>query len=137
MKDEHVPQHDISTYANNKKAMYAVDRNGDYTRIASSGWNVEETVTKQALEELIRLTDHAHKEVLAGRKSPLFFHMYDRRMDLHTLAQSTGLYKWRIKRHFIPTVFTGLSRKLLQRYAEALGISVNRLTALPRHEGQQ
>ena len=136
MEERQVPQHNISTYAGNKKAMYATDPDGSYAVISSSGWNVEETVTKQALTELERLTNHAHGEVTAGRKSPLYFHMYNRRMDLQTLAQSTGLYKWRIKRHFIPSVFSGLSRKLLKRYSDALGISMKQLMTLPPDEEQ-
>ena len=131
MKKSSVPQHNISTYADNKKAMYATDQNGEYTIITSTGWNVEEEVTKQALAELERLTETARREVESGSKSPLFFHMYNRRMDLQTLAQSTGLYKWRITRHFKPGIFAGLSTKLLLCYSEALGIEIDELKRLP------
>jgi hypothetical protein len=132
MKKSSVPQHNISTYADNKKAMYATGQNGEYTIIASTGWNVEEDVTKQALAELERLTQTARREVESGRKSPLFFHMYNRRMDLQTLAQSTGLYKWRITRHFKPGNFSGLSSRLLLCYCEALGIGIDELKCLPQ-----
>ncbi len=132
MEYHDVPQHNISTYANNKKAMYATDKNGDYGIIASSGWKVEEEVTKQALAELERLSATAYKEVAAGLKSPLYYHMYNRRMDLQTLAQSTGLFKWRIKRHFSPRIFTTISHKLLLRYSDALGISTTEISTLPK-----
>ena len=45
MKNSKVPQHNISTYANNKKAIYAIDENDEYTIVASSGWEVEEEAT--------------------------------------------------------------------------------------------
>ena len=131
MKSEKVPQQDISTYAGNKKAMYATDDNGEYTVIASSGWSVEEAVTTQALQELERLADEALESVRNGRCSPLYFHMYNRRMDLPTLAQSTGIFKWRIKRHFKPQIFKKLSPKILGRYCDALGLNTETLCSIP------
>ena len=131
MENCNVPQHNISTYANNKKAIYATDENGQYCLVASSGWEVEETVTKQALGELERLAGEAHDRVSSGAVSPLFFHMYARRMDVQILSESTGIYKWRIKRHFKPAVFARLSEKIRGRYAEALGLSIEALTILP------
>jgi hypothetical protein len=131
MENRKVPQHNISTYANNKKAMYATDENGKYCVVASSGWEVEEAVTKQALDELERLASDAYNRVSSGELSPLYFHMYVCRMDLQILAESTGIYKWRIKRHFKPAVFARLSKKIYGRYAEALGISVESLCRLP------
>ena len=132
MKNSKVPQHNISTYANNKKAIYAIDENGEYTIVASSGWEVEEEATKQALGELERLANIAYDLVVSGEASALYFHMYDRRMDLQTLAQTTGLFKWRIKRHFKPMIFNKLSKKMLVCYGETLGISVEKLCTLPK-----
>lgn len=132
-----MPQHNISTYANNKKVMYATDADGSYAIVTSSGWNVEEEVTKQALHELERLAAVAYKEVAAGLKSPLYFHMFDRRMDLHTLAGSTGLFQWRIKRHFRPLIFARLSHKFLILYSEALGISITQISRLPEKDEEK
>ena len=69
--------------------------------------------------------------VEAGRTSPLEFHMYDRRMDLALLGQTTGLWRWRIRRHFRPEIFARLKPALLARYADALGLSVDTLRRLP------
>ena len=131
MENRKVPQHNISTYANNKKAIYATDANGDYTIVPSSGWKVEEEATRQALHELERLAAAAYERAVAGRVSSLYFHMYDRRMELQTLAQATGMWKWRIRRHFRPEVFASLSARILARYADTLGISVETLCSLP------
>lgn len=131
MDTSKVPQHQISTYASNKKAIYATDTHGDYTIVASSGWDVEEEATKQALAELERLADDACDRVVAGEMSPLYFHMYNRRMDLQVLAESTTMCKWRIRRHFKPRIFARLSVKMLARYADALGISAAELVRLP------
>ncbi len=134
MDKKNVPQQNISTYSGNKKAIYATDQDGQYTIVASSGWSVEEEVTRQALQELERLTEAAYHQVKANRRSPLFFHMYNRRMDLQTLAQSSGFFQWRIKRHFKPAIFKKLAHKTLARYGETLGISLEELRSIPpRH----
>lgn len=137
MESSNVPQQNISTYSGNKKAVYATKKNGEYTVIASSGWSVEEEVTKQALQELERLTESAYHSVRAGKFSPLYFHMYDRRMDLPTLAQSSGFFQWRIKRHFKPVIFRKLSVKTLTRYSDALGLSREVLCAIPEQRIQE
>ncbi|MFH2123964.1 MAG: hypothetical protein ABIJ50_10845 [Pseudomonadota bacterium] len=131
MNNSKVPQQKISTYANNKKAIYATDEQGRYVIVASSGWEVEEAATKQALQELARLANQAYDQALAGLASPLYFHMFARRMDLQTLAQATGMFQWRIRRHFTPAVFDKLSTKMFARYAETLGISIEELRVLP------
>jgi hypothetical protein len=138
MDDTNVPQHNISTYADNKKVMYALDTKGRYTVVPSSGWDVEEEATKQALGELERLANIAYSQVAAGTASPLYFHMYACRMDLQTLARSTGFFQWRIKRHFKPEIFNKLSSDILTRYGDTLGISIEKLCKLPaggQHSG--
>ncbi len=137
MESSKVPQQDISTYSGNKKAMYATQQNGEYTVIASSGWSVEEEVTKQALQELERLANSAYRSVIAGNFSPLYFHMYDRRMDLPTLAQSSGFFQWRVKRHFKPVIFRKLSTRILSRYSDALGLSRETLCSIPEQRVQE
>ena len=131
MESDRVPQDNISTLANHKKAIYATCETGAYGIVASSGWEVEEEVTRQALKELERLSREAYLKVLSGEVSPLYFHMYDQRMDLQVLAQTTGIFKWRLKRHFKPKVFAELSQTMLERYASALGLSVDELCRLP------
>jgi hypothetical protein len=134
MDIKNVPQDHISTYADNKKAIYATDEKGRYGVIASSGWDVEEAATKQALDELQRQADAAYAEVKEGKRSTLYYHMYAQRMDPVVLAQSVGMFQWRVKRHFKPAVFARVSEKVLARYSEALGVTVEDLKKLPSKE---
>lgn len=134
MEQHKVPQDNIATYNSIKKAMYATDSTGKYGIVTSSGWKVEEEATMQAVLELERLATDAYTQVTAGKKSPLYYHMYDKRMDLQVLSESTGLFKWRIKRHFKPSVFLDLPQRLLERYSNALGISVDELCRLPEQD---
>jgi hypothetical protein len=43
-------------------------------------------------------------------------------MDLALLSQTTGLWRWRVRRHLRPDVFARLSGGLRRRYARALGL---------------
>ena len=97
-----------------------LDRPGADGRIgivASQGWEAEEIVTRQAVEELERLAADARRRALAGETSPLEYHMYRARMDITLLSQVTGLWAWRVRRHLRPAVFARLSPALRARYA--------------------
>lgn len=131
MREDEVPQDRVQHFGNARKAMYAVDRSGHYETVASSGWEVEATVTGDAVAEFRRLAAEARARVLRGESSPLEFHMFDRRMDLPTLAQTTGMWRWRVRRHLRPAVFARLPQRLLARYADALGIPLELLKAVP------
>jgi hypothetical protein len=43
------------------------------------------------------------------------------------LAQTTGLWSWRVRRHLRPDRFAALPPRLLARYAQALGLSAEQL----------
>jgi hypothetical protein len=123
MLEREVPQEGNATLAGQRKAVYAVGVDGKLRLVASRGWEAEEIVTRQAVEDLERRAAEARGRALAGTASPLEYHMYRARMDLALLAQTTGLWRWRIRRHFRPDVFSRLSQRLRQRYSEALGIA--------------
>jgi len=125
-----VPQDDSSTYANNKKAIYAKDENGEVKVVGSSGWEAEETVTKQALHDLEQSAKDAYCEVKKGLKSPLYYHMFAVRMDLQVLADSTGFFKWTIKRDFDPKRYENINENRLAVYAEAMGRTIEELKKL-------
>lgn len=127
MLDSEVPQEGNSTLGGHRKAMYARGTDGKLHIVQSAGWEVEEIVTKQAVDDLLRLTEEARQRVLAGLTSPLEYHMYRVRMDVPLLSQASGIWQWRIRRHFRPAVFAGLSVSLLATYADAMGMTVDQL----------
>lgn len=126
-----VPQERNATLAGVRKAVYARAADGSMVAVASQGWEVEEIVTQQAVDTLKELADAALVRAKAGQSSSLEYWMYAKRMDLIVLAQSTGLFQWRVRRHLQPARFAALSPKLLAIYADALGLSVEQLKALP------
>lgn len=131
MKKNDVPQDKVSTYAGHSKLFYAVDEQGNYARVQSTGWEVESAATRDALSLIDQDRFAAWERGKRGATSPLEFHMYDRRMDTGLLAQAVGTFQWRVRRHFRPEIFARLSTSMLCRYGEALGLSLEELTTLP------
>ncbi len=126
-----VPQEGNRTMGGHRRAMYARDKDGRMVIVPSRGGEVDETVTLQALGRIHELAEEAQARVLAGVSSPLEYWMYAQRLDFAQLAQVTGFWKWRIRRHLRPEVFAGLPLKVLERYAWVMGITVEQLKRLP------
>lgn len=128
MREREVPQEVNRSLAGHRKAVYAVADDGKLRLVPSQGWEVEEIVTRQAVEDLERHAEEARLRALAGTASPLEYHMYRARMDVALLSQATGIWRWRVRRHFRARVFARLPLALRRRYAEALGIPVEALS---------
>jgi hypothetical protein len=126
-----VPQEGNRTLGHHRKVMYAKDAAGRMVLVASRGSEVDETVTLQAVQRLNTFADAARVRCLAGQTAPLEVWMWTLRMDLTLLSQVTGIWQWRIRRHFRPDIFARLKPELLQRYALALGLRVEQLRQLP------
>lgn len=127
MKTRDVPQDDAAMLGGHKRAMYAVDDKGDYVMVSSKGWEVEVAVNSQAVDEIRQQLEAVQKKVLAGELSPLAYHMQRCMMSPGLLSANSGIWRWRVKRHLKPAVFAKLDDKVLQRYADALGITVAQL----------
>ena len=119
MRERDVPQEGNATLAGHRKAVYAVGEDGKLRVVPSRGWEVEEVVTRQAVEDLERRAREA--------RSPLEYHMYRARMDVAMLAAAAGIWRWRVRRHLRPQVFVRLPARLRRRYAEALGVTLDAL----------
>jgi hypothetical protein len=130
VNENEVPQDGIPTYGGRRKLFYAVDKDGGYVTVRSSGWEAEAVATGSALDEIERLRRDAWRRAASGATSPLEYYMRYRRMDLALLAKATGFSRWRIRRHFRPTVHARLTDRVLARYSDALGIDAATLKIL-------
>ena len=126
-----VPQEGNRTLGSHRKALYAKNDQGQMVIVPSRGSEVDETVTLQAVERMGALADAAKQRVLAGQSAPLEYWMCACRMDVALLSQVSGIWQWRIRRHFHPQRFALLPLRLLARYAEALGLSIAQLRSRP------
>ncbi len=128
MQKKDVPQ-DFSKLSskNMKELCYAVDENGQYTTELSTGWEPKTIALSNAIEDIEERVALAKQRVKNGETSPIEYYMELHRMDLPILASYVGLWKWRVKRHFKPSVFKKLSKKILEKYATVFDISVEKL----------
>ncbi|WP_437882508.1 hypothetical protein [Pseudomonas sp. LRF_L74] len=132
MKLDEVPQDPDSAYGGHSKLLYAVDDGGHYQGAQSAGWEPESYATHLAVAELHAQEAEAEAGWRSGELSPLKCLMYRYRMDELALSQITGLWQWRVRRHFRPAVYRRLGASVLARYAEAFGLTVDELRRYQR-----
>ena len=130
MKINEVPQ-DVTYYNGEKRACYALNDEGKYVIVTSSGWDDEAVVNGLAVDELAAALEETRKAVLAGVKSPLCYHMERRQMNPDILGKTAGVAVFRVKRHFRPDIFSKLGPAILIRYARALAVTVEELKTVP------
>lgn len=127
MKKEDVPQ-DKSAITNIfREVMYVKDNDGKYTTDLSTGWEVKKTALDNAWDDIKERAEEARLAVKNGEKSPIFYFMELKIMDLTILTGYTGFWRFTIKRHMKPGVFKSLSDEKLNIYAKAFEISLDEL----------
>ena len=136
MDAQHVPQDNSKTYAKMEKAIYAAHDDGKVKTVSSTGWEVEEIVATQALDDIEQSIQDAYVLVQAQEMSPLYYHMYASRMDLAVLSQSTGFFQWTVKRDFKPNIFSKINQKRLLQYCDVLGVNIDEIKLLPKIENE-
>ena len=134
MKKEEVPQ-DKGNLSNKnmKELVYATDEKGNYTTALSTGWEPKTIALSNSIEEIKERVAIAKEQVENNEASPICYFMELHRMDIATLSSYVGMWQWRVKRHFKPKVFAGLSDKILQKYAETFAISIDELRNFKTH----
>ena len=126
MEIKDIPQDDSESYHGHMKVIYGT-RDGRYEAGTSSGWQDEAYATEMAVAELDEQTRAAREAVARGEYSPLYYHMFRFRHDETGLAMAAGVWKWQLRRHLRPEIFAKLPDKTLQKYADALQISIDEL----------
>lgn len=128
MKKEEVPQ-DLRFFEGTvvRDITYAIDDEGNYTSVISDGWEVKNDALDLTWSEISEECEKLKQEVLAGKQSPLQYHMEKNLMSLNLLSTYTGFSKRIIKKHFDPDKFNNLNQDILQKYADVLRISVEEL----------
>lgn len=130
MQKKEVPQTHSDILQGQRKLVYALNEQGEYCGVPTSGWEAEELVTQDANDWFDEQAELARKECETRRASTLKFHMFKHRMDIPTLSQATGIWQWRVKRHLQLGGFESLPVRLQQRYADALGSTIEALLSL-------
>ena len=128
MKKSDVPQ-DKSNF---KDLYYAVDDNGNYTTATSTGWDPKKIASDNAMQEIKERTERAKTRVINGETSPIEYFMEMHKMDLSILSSYVGIWKWRVRRHFRPSIFKKLPQRTLKKYADAFDISIDQLKTITK-----
>ncbi len=127
MKKEDIPQ-DPSALTNvSREVVYVKDKDGKYVTDLSTGWEVKADALDNAWDEIKERVEEARKAVQNGEISPVKYFMELKLMDIALLSSYTGFWKFNIKRHFKPDVFSSLSDDKLHKYAKAFDISLEEL----------
>jgi len=113
-----------------RKGYYKLDDQGKYILDTNPGLG-EAVVNGLMLSELRANLEEARKAVLAGLKSPLYYYLELRQMDLVMLAKATGIAGFRVKRHLRPEIFAKLKPSVLRCYAKALVVTPEELRTVP------
>ena len=128
MKKIEVPQDDEGLMEGKLKDLcYAVDENGKYVQVYSTGWGPKNAAMKQAWEKINEKIKETRKKVEEGRLSPVAYYMEKNIMNITLLAQYVDLPKRKVRKHLKPGIFNKLKPSLLKRYADAFDISVEEL----------
>lgn len=133
MKKEEVPQDDANMLEGKFRVVkYALNEKGEYEKVPSVGWEPENTALEQAWDLIHEKVEAARQAVITGKLSPLAYHMEKNMMDAGLLGKHMGLPTRKVKRHLEPTGFATLDAATLQRYADALQLTVAELQHMPR-----
>jgi transposase-like protein len=128
MKANEVPQ-DLKYFKDKvvRDLAYAVDEEGRYISIVSDGWAIKNDALGVVWEDILEECEPVRQQVLAKEVSPIAYHMKRNLQDVCMLSGYSGIPKRKIKKHLRYSEFIKLDEPTLQRYAEALRISVEEL----------
>ena len=128
MKANEVPQ-DLKYFKDNviRDLNYALDEDGHYTSIISDGWDVKNDALGIVWEDILEECEPIRQQIIAKKISPIAYHMKKNLQDIGLLSDYSGIPKRRIKKHLQYEEFMKLEDTTLQKYADALRISIEEI----------
>jgi hypothetical protein len=128
MKVEEVPQDgEYLEKTNLREVCYALDEQGNYRQVLSTGWQAKNDALSLTWEHISEEAESIRQEVLAGKKSPLAYHMKRRLLNIKILSAYAGVPKKTVRKHLNTEAFLQLDASILQKYAGAMNITVAEL----------
>ena len=127
MKKEDLPQDQGALSRLTRELCYVKNEDGKYEAALSTGWSVKKEALDSAWDDVNDRIELARSAVASGEKSPIYYFMELRLMDLSVLSGYTGFFTFFIKRHMKPSVFEGLSDRKLKKYADAFDVTLDEL----------
>ena len=109
---------------------YAVDEDGRYQSVVSDGWAVKNDVLELVWDDIRASCEAIREQVLRHEASPLAYHMTKNLQDVSMLAAYADIPKRKVKKHLTYDAFMQLDEGTLERYADALRITVDELRSV-------
>ncbi|MDD2538545.1 MAG: hypothetical protein WC377_08125 [Bacteroidales bacterium] len=133
MKVKEVPQDDEFFQPDSavqlRDRTYALDENGQYQEVPSAGWKPKNEAIRFSWDNRGEEAEALRQKVIAGKCSPLVYHMAKSVMTPRILADYSGFSRREIHKFSKPKHFETLEQAELSRLAEAMNISVEELTS--------
>jgi hypothetical protein len=128
MKKEDVPQ-DLQFFKDKviRDVIYAVDEEGNYTPVLSDGWSVKNDALNAVWDDIREQCEAIRQQALAREVSPLAYHLKKALQDVGMLASYSGIPKRKIRKHLKYDEFMKADDETLQKYADALRITLEDL----------
>lgn len=114
-------------YTYNRELFYHFDREKGFTQQVAYQNPNNQVIIKQSWDEAELRMEEIRQQVIAGKLSPIAYHMERILMEVPMLAAYTGFSKWRVKRHLKPKIFRNLGEETLKHYASVFGITIDEL----------
>jgi hypothetical protein len=127
MKKEDLPQDPGALDQFTREVCYVKNEDGKYETALSKGWEVKKEALDSAWVDVNSRIEEARQAVIEGKKSPIYYFMELKLMDISVLSGYTGIWSFFVKQHLKPTTFKKLSDNKLQKYATAFEITVEEL----------
>jgi len=127
MKQSEIPQDKCALENFTKDVYYVTDNSGKYVTDKSCGWDVKATALSTTWQDVNSRIENAKNEVIKGIKSPIFYFMEKRMMDIKIVSLYTKICKWSVKRHLKPKNFKKLSDATLKKYCSLFEINIEEL----------
>ena len=110
MKKDEVPQQNAKAFMGHSKLLYATDEQGRYVPRTLQRLGSRRDRAGPGHRRIRAARADAWQRAKAGAGSTLEYHMFKQRMDVVLLAQSTGFFKWTVRRDLRPGAFQRLSQ---------------------------
>ncbi|MDD4603260.1 MAG: hypothetical protein PHF97_05595 [Bacteroidales bacterium] len=128
MDDPTNPVYKDQRHGKSRELLYSYDENGKFKKTVGFHGEPDRVILQQAWDVFNDRIENARQKVIIVKVSPIVDYIEKNLMDPLSLSILTGISIWRVKLHFKPFMFKRLNRKILQKYADAFNIGVNKLT---------
>lgn len=110
-----------------REMLYSFDKDAGFVPTASYMLEHTRELIQQDWDVVEERLAEIREEVLAGKASPIKYHMERCRMDPAILGGYMGIAAWRVRRHFKPRVYKKLKDSLINEYARVFRIQPQEL----------